>query len=147
MQKVKSAKVEVNGKLVSNISRGLLLLVGIEDDDHKEDIDWLCKKIINLRIFEDESEKMNLSIKKVKGAILAVSQFTLHANIKKGNRPSYNRAANAEMAEPIFELFRKELSQQLDKEVKSGIFGEAMQVSLINDGPVTLIMDSKNKDL
>jgi len=147
LQKVKSAKVEVKGKLVSTISEGILLLVGIEDEDNREDIEWLCKKIINLRIFEDKSGKMNLSIKKVNAEILAVSQFTLHANIKKGNRPSFNRAAKAEKAEPSFELFRKELKKHLDNEVKTGIFGESMQVSLINDGPLTLIMDSKNKAL
>jgi len=147
LQRVSSAKVEVNQKVVSSIEGGLLLLVGVEAADENEDLEWICKKIANLRIFEDSEEKMNCSIMDTGGEILAVSQFTLHANVKKGNRPSFNRAAPADFAEAVFENFQKKLSGILKKEVKKGVFGADMDVSLVNQGPVTLIIDSKNKTL
>lgn len=146
VQKVSEAKVTVNGKLVSSIGKGLLVLLGIEDADTEDDIDWLVKKIVQLRIFNDENGVMNRSVQEVDGDIIVVSQFTLHANTKKGNRPSYIRAAKPDIAVPMYERFIARTEEVLGKKVGTGIFGATMDVSLVNDGPVTLIIDSKQKD-
>jgi D-tyrosyl-tRNA(Tyr) deacylase len=146
IQRVSTASVTVNHALFSEIGKGLLILTGIEESDSKEDIDWLCRKLIDLRIFADEEGKMNLSIKDISGDILVVSQFTLHASTKKGNRPSYIKAARPETAIPLYELFISTLSDLFKDRVKTGVFGADMQVALINDGPVTIIIDSKNKE-
>lgn len=146
VQKVSEAKVTVNGKLVSSIGKGLLVLLGIEDADVEDDIDWLVKKIVQLRIFNDENGVMNRSVQEVDGDIIVVSQFTLHANTKKGNRPSYIRAAKPDFAVPMYEKFIARTEEVLGKKVGTGIFGATMDVSLVNDGPVTLIIDSKQKD-
>lgn len=145
IQRVSSASVTINDKVHSQISKGLLVLVGIEDADTQEDIDWLSSKIVNLRIFDDADGVMNLSIKEIKGEILVVSQFTLHASTKKGNRPSYINASKSDFAIPMYEKFMKRLSADLDKEVMAGVFGADMKVGLVNDGPVTIIIDTKNK--
>ena len=142
IQRTKHASVTIDGRCKSAIKQGLLVLVGIEDSDGKEDIEWLCKKIVNLRIFDDENGVMNRSVLDIDGEILVVSQFTLHASTKKGNRPSYIRASKPEIAIPLYEAFCKELSQSLGKEVGTGEFGADMKVSLLNDGPVTIVMDS-----
>jgi D-tyrosyl-tRNA(Tyr) deacylase len=131
---------------VAEIHKGLLILVGIEDADTQEDTNWLCQKIANLRIFGDENEVMNLSVKDKDGNIIVVSQFTLHASTKKGNRPSYIKAAKPEVAIPIYEDFVLQLEKELGKKVQTGVFGADMKVSLVNDGPVTIIIDSKNKE-
>jgi D-tyrosyl-tRNA(Tyr) deacylase len=146
IQRVSEADVKITGNINGSIGQGYLILLGIEDHDSKEDIDWLVRKIVNLRIFSDAEDKMNLSIKDVNGAFLVISQFTLHASTKKGNRPSYIRAASPEVAIPLYEDFLKELKNQSDLPVEKGIFGADMQVSLINDGPVTIFMDSKNRE-
>jgi len=146
IQRVNSASVSIAGALHASIEKGFLVLVGVEEADGQEDIDWLCKKIADLRIFGDADGKMNLSIKDVRGQALVVSQFTLHASTKKGNRPSYIRAARPETAIPLYERFLAELSQALGNTVKTGVFGADMQVALVNDGPVTIYMDSKNKE-
>jgi D-tyrosyl-tRNA(Tyr) deacylase len=146
IQRVSSASVTVSEKVVADIQKGLLILVGIEDNDTPNDIDWLVNKIINLRIFGDENEVMNLSLKDVNGDIIVVSQFTLHASTKKGNRPSYIKASKPEVAIPLYENFVKQLEKELCKKVQTGIFGADMKVSLLNDGPVTIVMDSKNKE-
>ena len=146
VQRVSEASVSIEGQIYSQIQQGMLILLGIENKDSQEDIDWLCKKIANLRIFSDENGQMNKSVLDIKGQVLVVSQFTLHAKTKKGNRPSYIKAARPEQAIPLYELFKEELSQLLGKKVKSGVFGANMQVSLINDGPVTIIIDTKNKE-
>lgn len=146
IQRVSSASVTVDSKIVADIQKGLLVLVGIEDADTQEDINWLCQKIINLRIFGDENEVMNLSVKDVEGDIIAVSQFTLHASTKKGNRPSYLKASKPEFAIPMYENFVKTLEKELGKKVHTGIFGADMKVALLNDGPVTIVIDSKNKE-
>ena len=143
IQRTTQASVTINGKGKSAIQAGLLLFVGIENDDTAEDIDFLCKKTINLRIFDDENGVMNKSVLDIDGEVLVISQFTLHASTKKGNRPSYIRAAKPEIAIPLYEQFCKTLSEMLGKEVKTGEFGANMQVSLINDGPVTIWIDSK----
>jgi len=145
LQRVSKASVEVENQVIGKISRGLLILVGIEDEDNEEDIKWLCQKISNLRIFADQEGVMNLSIKESDGEVLVISQFTLHAKTKKGNRPSYIKAARPEIAIPLYEKFKTELSLNISKPIASGIFGANMQVSLVNDGPVTLIIDSKEK--
>lgn len=145
IQRVKSASVLINEVIKSGIAEGLLVLVGIEDQDHAEDIEWLSSKIVNLRIFEDEQGVMNLSVMDRKGEILVVSQFTLHASTKKGNRPSYIKAAKPEIAIPIYEKFVTTLEQLIGAPVGTGEFGADMKVSLINDGPVTIIIDTKNK--
>lgn len=146
IQRVQSASVSINKSVFSAIEKGLLILVGIEETDTAEDIDWLCKKIIDLRIFADDAGKMNLSVKETNGDILVISQFTLHASTKKGNRPSYIKAAKPEIAIPLYENFITALSALFQKPVKTGVFGADMQVSLINDGPVTICIDSKNKE-
>jgi D-tyrosyl-tRNA(Tyr) deacylase len=146
IQRVSSASVTVSEKVVAEIQKGLLILVGIEDNDTPNDIDWLVNKIINLRIFGDENEVMNLSLKDVNGDIIVVSQFTLHASTKKGNRPSYLKAAKPEFSIPMYESFVRELEIALGKKIQTGIFAADMKVSLLNDGPVTIIMDSKNKE-
>ncbi|MGY5351702.1 D-aminoacyl-tRNA deacylase [Wenyingzhuangia sp. IMCC45533] len=146
VQKVNKASVTISNKQVASISKGLLLLVGIVLGDTEEDIDWLCQKMVKLRIFQDDEGKMNLSVQDIVGDVLVVSQFTLHAQIKKGNRPSYVKAAKSEVAIPLYELFKERLSFYLGKEIQSGEFGANMQVELINDGPVTLLMDSKNRE-
>ena len=146
IQRVSSASVTIDSKIVADIQKGLLVLVGIEDADNQEDIDWLCQKIANLRIFGDENEVMNLSVKDIDGEIIVVSQFTLHALTKKGNRPSYIKASKPDVAIPIYEGFVQQLEKELGKKVQTGVFGADMQVSLLNDGPVTIIIDSKNKE-
>lgn len=146
LQRVASSSVTVSEKIVAEIQKGLLVLVGIEEVDTEEDIDWLVSKITQLRIFSDENEVMNLSVQDIKGDILVVSQFTLHAATKKGNRPSYIKAATPEIAIPIYEKFVSTLENKLGKKVPTGIFGADMKVALLNDGPVTIIIDSKNKE-
>ncbi|GHT73182.1 D-aminoacyl-tRNA deacylase [Bacteroidia bacterium] len=146
IQRVSSASVSIGGRLKSSIKRGLLVLLGIEAADNQEDIDFLVKKISNLRIFPDENGIMNDSILEIDGEILCVSQFTLYASTKKGNRPSYMKAANPEIAVPLYERFCADMSEILDKPVQTGEFGADMQVELLNDGPVTIIIDSKTKE-
>jgi D-aminoacyl-tRNA deacylase len=147
IQRVSESSVTIEGKIYSRINQGLLILLGIETEDTKEDADWLIGKIIGLRIFSDADDKMNLSIEEISnGAFLVVSQFTLHASTKKGNRPSYIKAARPEVAIPLYEYFVSELEKKSGKNVQTGIFGADMKVSLINDGPVTIIIDSKNKE-
>jgi D-tyrosyl-tRNA(Tyr) deacylase len=146
IQRVKYSSVTIDKQITAKIDRGLLVLIGIEDADNQEDIEWLTKKIVNLRIFDDEAGVMNRSVLEINGEILVVSQFTLQASTKKGNRPSYIRASKPEIAIPIYEDFCKEIEQQLGKTVSTGTFGADMKIELINDGPVTIIMDSKNKE-
>jgi D-tyrosyl-tRNA(Tyr) deacylase len=146
IQRVSQASVTIDSKIVANIQKGLLVLVGIEDLDTQEDINWLSQKIVNLRIFGDENEVMNLSVKDIDGDIIVVSQFTLHALTKKGNRPSYIKASKPEIAIPMYENFVQQLEIELDKKVQTGVFGADMKVALLNDGPVTLLIDSKNKE-
>ncbi|HFG0578500.1 D-tyrosyl-tRNA(Tyr) deacylase [Flavobacterium psychrophilum] len=146
IQRVSQASVTIDSKIVAKIQKGLLVLVGIEDSDNQEDINWLSSKIINLRIFEDKNEVMNLSVKDINGEIIVVSQFTLQALTKKGNRPSYIKASKPEIAIPLYQSFVSQLETELGKKVQTGIFGADMKVSLINDGPVTIIIDSKNKE-
>jgi D-aminoacyl-tRNA deacylase len=146
IQRVANASVTVESKVVAEIQKGLLVFVGIEEADTQEDMDWLVTKITQLRIFGDENEVMNLSIQEVGGDILVVSQFTLHAATKKGNRPSYIKAAKPDIAIPMYERFVKALESKLGKKVPTGIFGADMKVLLLNDGPVTIQMDSKNKE-
>lgn len=146
IQRVSSASVTIDSEIVADIQKGLLVLVGIEDADAKEDIDWLCQKIVNLRIFGDENDVMNLSVKDSDGDIIVVSQFTLQALTKKGNRPSYIKASKPEIAIPLYENFVSSLEIELGKKVQTGVFGADMKVALLNDGPVTIIMDSKNKN-
>lgn len=142
VQRVSSASVVVEGEEVSKINKGYLLLVGVEETDEKADADWLVKKIVNLRIFSDDEGKMNLSIKEVGGEVLCVSQFTLMADYRKGNRPSFITAARPDLAIPMFEYFKSEMTKY-GVSVSSGVFGADMKVNLVNDGPVTIIMDSK----
>ena len=146
IQRVKEASVGINGMEQSAIKHGLLLLLGIEESDSEEDIAFLCKKTVNLRIFDDQNGVMNRSVLETGGDIMVVSQFTLHASTKKGNRPSYIRAAKPEISIPLYEQFCTTLSNMLGKEVKTGKFGADMQVQLINDGPVTIWIDSKNRE-
>ena len=145
-QRVSRASVTINGKIKSSIGLGVMILLGIEEADTVEDVEWLCSKLTKLRIFSDENEAMNLDINQVEGSFLVVSQFTLHAMTKKGNRPSFIRAARPEHAIPLYELFVKRLHELSGREVLTGEFGAMMEVELINDGPVTIIMDSKNKE-
>lgn len=146
IQRVSSASVTIEGNVKAEIKTGFLVLLGIETIDSKEDADWLCKKIVALRVFSDEAGLMNRDIKEAGGDILLISQFTLHAAYKKGNRPSFIRAARPEQAIPLYEYCITQLTQLTGKEVKSGSFGADMQVALVNDGPVTIIMDSQNKE-
>ena len=146
IQKVTHASVDIEKQTVASINKGLLVLVGIEDNNTDEDIAWLSAKIVNLHVFEDENSVMNLSVKDVDGEVLVVSQFTLHAATKKGNRPSYIRAARPEVAIPIYEAFVRQVETLLGKQVPTGQFGAMMQINLCNDGPVTILIDTKNKD-
>lgn len=146
IQRVSEASVTIDGTVKSKIGQGLLVLIGIEDADTQEDIEWLSAKIIKLRIFGDEAGVMNLSVHDVSGDIIVVSQFTLHAQTKKGNRPSYIKAAGPQVAVPLYEAFVKQISFDLGKEVQTGEFGADMKVALVNDGPVTIIIDTKSKE-
>ena len=147
VQRVAWAHITVDGSRISEIGQGLLILLGIEDADNREDISWLSRKIANLRIFNDEEGVMNRSLTEVRGEAIVVSQFTLHANTKKGNRPSYIRASKPEVAIPLYEEFVAQFENELGKKVGTGIFGADMKVALLNDGPVTIVIDSKKKDL
>ncbi|AWI25517.1 D-aminoacyl-tRNA deacylase [Flavobacterium pallidum] len=146
IQRVLSASVTIDGQVTASIGSGLLVLLGIEETDNREDISWLVNKITNLRIFGDENSVMNLSVNDIKGDIIVVSQFTLHAQTKKGNRPSYIKAARPETAIPLYEAFLKELQAVTPNKVQTGTFGADMKVALINDGPVTILIDSKNRE-
>jgi D-tyrosyl-tRNA(Tyr) deacylase len=146
IQRVSKASVTIDNKIHSQIKNGVLVLVGIEDADTAEDIEWLSGKIVNLRVFNDDDGVMNVSVKDINGDILAVSQFTLHASTKKGNRPSYIKASKPEFAIPMYEKFIQQLSNDLGKAVGTGIFGADMKVELLNDGPVTIIIDTQNKE-
>src|SRR3972149_4292626 len=146
IQRVNSASVTIDGTVTASIEKGLLLLIGIEEADDDEDIEWLSAKITNLRIFADEKGVMNLSVKETNGAVLIVSQFTLHASTKKGNRPSYIKSAKPEIAIPLYEKFIAKMENDLQKRVVTGQFGADMKVALVNDGPVTIIIDTKNKE-
>ncbi|NRT16132.1 D-tyrosyl-tRNA(Tyr) deacylase [Flavobacterium sp. 28A] len=146
IQRVSTASVTIEGQVVADIQQGLLILVGIETEDNQNDIDWLVGKITKIRIFEDESQVMNLSVQDIDGQVLVVSQFTLHAATKKGNRPSYIKAARPEVAIPLYEAFVATLQKEVTQEVQTGQFGADMKVSLLNDGPVTILIDSKNRE-
>ena len=146
IQRITQASVTIDGKIHSQIGEGLLVLLGIEDADNNEDIGWLSNKIINLRIFNDRDGVMNVSVKDKEGDILLISQFTLHASTKKGNRPSYIKASKPEIAIPLYEKMIEQLSSDLGKKIYTGIFGADMKVELLNDGPVTIIIDTKNKE-
>lgn len=146
IQRVSKASVKIDHKIYSEIGPGLMVLIGIEEADNSEDIVWLCNKIIQLRIFNDTNGVMNLSVIETGGDIIAVSQFTLHAKTKKGNRPSYIKAANPDIAIPLYNSFINTLTRLLGKEVKTGKFGAMMEVGIINDGPVTILIDTKNKE-
>jgi D-tyrosyl-tRNA(Tyr) deacylase len=146
IQRVNSAAVRIDQQVSGSINQGLLVLLGIEDTDTEEDITWLSGKIVNLRIFNDDQGVMNLSLKEVKGSILLVSQFTLHASTRKGNRPSYIRAAKPPVAIPLYEKMIGQLEMDLGQQIQTGIFGADMQVELVNDGPVTIIIDTKQKE-
>ena len=146
IQRVSKASVAINGKIHSNIGNGLLVLLGIEDADSNEDIEWLSNKIVNLRIFDDENGVMNNSVIETGGDILLISQFTLHAATKKGNRPSYIKASKPEIAIPLYEKMKLQLSEDLGKEIQSGVFAADMKVELLNEGPVTIVIDTKNKE-
>jgi D-tyrosyl-tRNA(Tyr) deacylase len=146
IQRVSKASVTIEGKIHSQIGNGLLVLLGIEDADSAEDIEWLSGKIINLRIFDDTAGVMNESVKDKGGEVLLVSQFTLHASTKKGNRPSYIKASKPDIAVPLYEKMISQLSDDLGKEIKTGVFGADMKVELLNDGPVTIVIDTKNKE-
>jgi D-tyrosyl-tRNA(Tyr) deacylase len=146
LQRVSEASVSIEGRIKSSIGKGLLILVGVEDADGDEDIDWLVRKISQLRVFNDENGVMNRSVEEIAGDVLVISQFTLMATLKKGNRPSYIRASGPSIAVPLYEKFLAALSQRLGKAVGSGEFGADMKVALVNDGPVTIVIDSKNRD-
>jgi len=146
IQRVSNASVTIDYKIYSQIENGLLVLVGIEDADSAEDIEWLSNKIVNLRVFNDDNGVMNVSVKESNGDILVVSQFTLHASTKKGNRPSYIKASKPEFAIPIYEKFVQQLGNDLGKTVSTGVFGADMKMDLLNDGPVTIIIDTKNRE-
>jgi D-tyrosyl-tRNA(Tyr) deacylase len=146
IQRVTKASVTIESKLKASVGKGLLVLVGIEEADNETDLEWLCSKIVQLRIFDDNNGVMNLSVQDISGEILAVSQFTLHAKTKKGNRPSYIKAARPEQAIPIYNQFVARLTELLGNEVKTGEFGAMMQIELVNDGPVTIIVDTKEKE-
>eukprot|EP01137_Pigoraptor_chileana_P024967 Opistho-2@93776 len=146
IQRVSEASVKIEDKIKGSIQKGFLILLGITHEDTLEDVEWLSKKIIGMRIFSDEEGKMNLDLKSVNGDILLISQFTLHASTKKGNRPSFIEAARPEIAIPLYEQMIKQLSKDMGKDIQTGEFGADMKVSLVNDGPVTIIIDSKNKN-
>lgn len=146
IQRVSTASVTINGDMTAAIAAGFLVLLGIETIDNKEDADWLCKKIVQLRVFNDDAGLMNKDIKEIDGEILVVSQFTLHASYKKGNRPSFIHAARPEQAIPLYNYFVEQLSILLDKPIQTGTFGADMKVALVNDGPVTILMDTQNKE-
>ena len=146
IQRVSGASVTIEEKKVASINKGLLILLGIVNDDSQEDIIWLSKKIANLRIFPDENGVMNKSLNEISGEIIVVSQFTLHASIKKGNRPSYIKAAKPEVAIPLYKTFINQLEKDTDNTIQTGEFGARMDVALVNDGPVTIIIDTKNKE-
>lgn len=146
LQRVQYASVTIDNTIKDQIGKGLLLLLGIETQDDETDVDWLCKKIAALRIFNDDADKMNLSVKDVQGEILVISQFTLYGQSPKGNRPSFIRAARPEKAIPLYELFLQRIAAELGKPVGSGEFGADMKVALLNDGPVTLVLDSRQRD-
>ncbi|MBI2966191.1 MAG: D-tyrosyl-tRNA(Tyr) deacylase [Bacteroidetes bacterium] len=146
IQRVKSASVTINGQITSSIQQGILVLAGIEESDTQEDIEWLSGKISRLRIFDDTNGMMNLPVQDVNGDVLIISQFTLHASTKKGNRPSYIRAAKPEIAKPLYEKFILQMEKEVGKKVHCGIFGAMMDVSLINDGPVTIVIDTKRRE-
>jgi D-tyrosyl-tRNA(Tyr) deacylase len=146
IQRVSEASVLIDNSEVACIKKGLLILLGIVDEDHQDDIDWLCNKIVNLRIFPDGNDVMNTSLLDATGNVIVVSQFTLHASTKKGNRPSYVKAAKPDVAIPLYEAFAKTLQSQLGKTVQTGVFGADMKVYLVNDGPVTIIIDSKHRE-
>lgn len=146
VQRVSEASVKINGKIVGSIAQGLMVLLGVETTDSQSDADYLIQKLLSLRIFNDSDGKMNLSIQEVSGELLIVSQFTLHASTKKGNRPSYIRAARPEQAIPLYQYFIEQAQNQMKTKVETGEFGADMKVSLVNDGPVTIILDSQNKD-
>lgn len=146
IQRVEFASVSVEGIVKSEIEKGLLVLLGIEEQSNREDIQWLCGKISRLRIFNDNEGLMNLSVTDIDGEIMVISQFTLHASTKKGNRPSFIRAARPETAIPLYKEFVRELSKEFGKDVKTGKFGAMMKIALINDGPVTIIIDTKNRE-
>jgi D-aminoacyl-tRNA deacylase len=146
IQRVTQASVSIDGTIRSEIKNGLLVLIGIEDADNNEDIEWLSNKIVNLRIFDDENKVPNISVKDINGDVLLVSQFTLHASTKKGNRPSYIKASKPDIATPLYEKMIKQLENDLGKKIFTGEFGADMKVQLLNDGPVTIIIDTKNKE-
>ena len=146
IQRVNKASVTIDGRINGRIGLGLLVLIGIEDADNLEDIIWLSNKMVNLRIFNDDTGVMNRSVLEIKGDILLISQFTLHASTKKGNRPSYIKASKPDIAIPLYETMIKQLTNDLGKNIATGIFGADMKVELLNDGPVTIIIDSKNKE-
>ena len=146
IQRVSEASVKIDNKLKSQINNGLLILLGISEIDSFEDVQWLCSKIINLRVFNDNFKVMNLSLKDINADILLISQFTLFASTKKGNRPSYIKAAKPDIAIPLYEAFISSLQNELNKPIQTGVFGADMKVSLTNDGPVTIIIDSKNRE-
>jgi D-tyrosyl-tRNA(Tyr) deacylase len=146
IQRVTKASVTIEGRINGQIGNGLLVFIGIEDADGEEDIEWLSNKIANLRIFNDDNGVMNISVKEIEGDVLLISQFTLHAMTKKGNRPSYINASKPEIAIPLYEKMIKQLSSDLGKKIQTGIFGADMKVELLNDGPVTIIIDTKNRE-
>lgn len=146
LQRVLEASVEIDREIKGAIKNGILVLVGIEEADDESDVEWLCNKILKMRIFNDENGVMNLSLQEINGELLIISQFTLHASTKKGNRPSYIKAAKPEVAIPLYKSFIRKLEELLEKKPETGKFGADMKVSLINDGPVTIIMDSKQKE-
>ena len=146
IQRTTEASVKIDGKIVGFIENGFVVLVGIEHEDETSDADWLIQKLIGLRIFSDDNGKMNLSIQEIDGSFLVISQFTLHASTKKGNRPSYIKASKPDIAVPLYESFVQQMELELGKKVQTGRFGADMKVSLVNDGPVTIIMDTKNKE-
>lgn len=146
VQRVREARVEVDGDVVATIGRGLLVLVGVATEDERADSDWLVRKLVDLRIFDDDDGVMNRAVRDVDGDVLAVSQFTLHASTRKGNRPSWSNAAPPAFARPMFDAFVAALEQRLGKRVPRGVFGAHMQVALINDGPVTIMLDSRERE-
>lgn len=146
VQRTSEASVKIQGEIQGEINRGMVVLLGVESEDTKEDADWLIQKICGLRIFSDEEGKMNLSAQDVNGEFLVISQFTLHASTKKGNRPSYIKAARPDVAIPLYEYFIEELTVKSESKIATGVFGADMKVSLINDGPVTILIDSKNRE-